>query len=191
MNLFVFHQVQNFFIFQILWNIYQWKFLVWKCKHVSLSMIRYQNSLLPMFTFEMKPNWCLCFTNFESPFLWDCSEESLKLGIWFAARPTHTTQCPARVGFGQSRSEKWRKNAIHSFREVQVKKNDLRSRSRNESEMKMTENRDREVKVKWKSFEIEIEKWNFSRIFENLKRTDFDLSERVHLEVISFLYVIC
>ena len=101
------------------------------------------------------------------------------------------TQCPARVGFGQSRSEKWRKNVIHSFREVQVKKNDLRSRSRNESEMKMTENRDREVKVKWKSFEIEIEKWNFSRIFENLKRTDFDLSERVHLEVISFLYVIC
>ena len=49
-------------------------------------------------------------------------------------------QCPARVGFG--------KNTIHSFREVQVKKNDLRSRSRNESEMKMTENRDREVKVK-------------------------------------------
>ena len=40
------------------------------------------------------------------------------------------------------------KNVIHSFREVQVKKNDLRSRSRNESEMKMTENRDREVKVK-------------------------------------------
>ena len=100
-------------------------------------------------------------------------------------------QCPARVGFGQSRSEKWRKNVIHSFREVQVKKNDLRSRSRNESEMKMTENRDREMKVKWKSFEIEIEKWNFSRIFENFKRTDFDLSERVHLEVISFLYVIC
>ena len=32
-------------------------------------------------------------------------------------------QCPARVGFGQSRSEKWRKNVIHSFREVQVKKN--------------------------------------------------------------------
>ena len=60
-----------------------------------------------------------------------------------------------------------------------------------ESEIKMTGNRDREVKVKWKSFEIEIEKWNFSRIFENLKRTDFDLSERVHLEVISFLYVIC
>ena len=54
------------------------------------------------------------------------------------------------------------------FEKCKWKKNDLRSRSRNESEMKMTENRDREVKVKWKSFEIEIEKWNFSRIFENL-----------------------
>ena len=132
---------------------------------MSLSMIRYQNSLLPMFTFEMKPNWCLCFTNFESPFLWDCSEESLKLGIWFAARPTHTTQCPARVGSGQSRSEKWRKNAIHSLREVQVKKkwleieiekwkwneNDWKSRSRSESEMKKLW--DREV--------------NFLRILEN------------------------
>ena len=46
------------------------------------------------------------------------------------------------MGFGQSRSEKRRKNAIHSFREVQVKKND--SRSRSESEMKKL--RDREVK---------------------------------------------
>ena len=63
-------------------------------------------------------------------------------------------QCPARVGFGQSRSEKWRKNAIRSFREVQVKKNDLRSRSRNESEIRMTGNGDRKVKVKLKSFEI-------------------------------------
>ena len=44
------------------------------------------------------------------------------------------TQCPARVGFGQSKSEKWRKNDIHSFREVQVKK--------------MTWDRDREMKVK-------------------------------------------
>ena len=77
------------------------------------------------------------------------------------------------------------------FEKCKWKNNDLRLRSRNESEIKMTGNRDREVKVKWKSFEIEIEKWNFSRIFENLKRTDFDLSERVHLEVISFLYVIC
>ena len=71
-----------------------------------------------------------------------------------------TTQCPARVGFGQSRSERWRKNAIHSFREVQVKKkwleieiekwkwneNDWKSRSRSESEMKKLRDRDREVK---------------------------------------------
>ena len=40
--------------------------------------------------------------------------------------------------------------------------------------MKKLRDRDREVKF-----------------LENLKRTDFDLSERVHLEVISFLYVIC
>ena len=52
-------------------------------------------------------------------------------------------QCPARVGFEQSR-----KNSIHSFREVQVKKNHLRSRLRNEREIKMTGNRDREVKMK-------------------------------------------
>ena len=49
------------------------------------------------------------------------------------------------------RSAKWNENAIHSFREVQVKK--------------MAGNWDQEVKVKWKSFEIE--KWNFSRIVEN------------------------
>ena len=55
------------------------------------------------------------------------------------------------------------------FEKCKWKNNDLRSRSRNESEIKITGNRDREVKVKWKSFEIEIEKWNFSRIFENLK----------------------
>ena len=72
----------------------------------------------------------------------------------------NVTQSPARVGFGQSRSEKWRKNAIHSFREVQVKKkwleieiekwkwneNDWKSRSRSESEMKKLRDRDREVK---------------------------------------------
>ena len=45
-------------------------------------------------------------------------------------------------------SWKWNENAIHSFREVQVKK--------------MAGNWDQEVKVKWKSFEIE--KWNFSKI---------------------------
>ena len=137
------------------------------------------------------PTWTSIFSDSEPLSVWGSVQRSQ---VWYRGnwlRQPAVQQCPARVGFGQSRSEKWRKNVIHSFREVQVKKNDLRSRSRNESEMKMTENRDREVKVKWKSFEIEIEKWNFSRIFENLKRTDFDLSERVHLEVISFLYVIC
>ena len=43
--------------------------------------------------------------------------------------------------------------------------------------MKKLRDRDREVK--------------FLENFRELKRTDFDLSERVHLEVISFLYVIC
>ena len=67
--------------------------------------------------------------------------------------------------------EKWeaKKKYLSLLREVQSEKKDLRSRSRNESEMKMTGNRNREVKVKWKSFKIEIEKWNLSRIFENLK----------------------
>ena len=56
-------------------------------------------------------------------------------------------QCPARVGFGQSRSEKWRKNAIHSFREVQVKKNALRSRSRNENDWKSRLRSESEIKI--------------------------------------------
>lgn len=43
--------------------------------------------------------------------------------------------------------------------------------------MKKLRDRDREVK--------------FLENFRELKRTDFDLSERVHLEVISFLFVIC
>ena len=38
--------------------------------------------------------------------------------------------------------------------------------SRMKSEMKMKWDRDREWKVKWKCLEIEIEKWNFSRILE-------------------------
>ena len=37
-----------------------------------------------------------------------------------------------------------------------------------QSEMKMSQNRDREWKVNWKC--LEIEKWNFSRIFENFLR---------------------
>ena len=83
---------------------------------------------------------------------------------YWLPRSTWSWSVSYESGFGQLRSKKWRKFAIHSFREVQVKKNYLRSRSRNESEIKMIRNRDREVKVKWKSFEIEIEKWNFSRI---------------------------
>ena len=43
--------------------------------------------------------------------------------------------------------------------------------------MKKLRNQDREVK--------------FLENFREFKKTDFDLSERVHLEVISFLYVIC
>ena len=77
-------------------------------------------------------------------YLWMGWDGSLKVPIIYE----HLTQCPARVGFGQSRSEKWRKNAIHSFREVQVKK--------------MTWDRDREMKVKWKWLEIEIVKWKWN-----------------------------
>ena len=49
---------------------------------------------------------------------------------------------------------------IHSFREVK-------------SEMKMPWNRDREWKVNWICFEIEIEKWNFSRILEKFLKTQY------------------
>ena len=38
------------------------------------------------------------------------------------------------------------------------------------SEMEIPQNRDREWKVKWKCLEIEIEKWNFSRILEKFLR---------------------
>ena len=69
---------------------------------------------------------------------------------------------------------KWKKMTWDRDREIKVNENDWKSRSRSESEMKKLRDRDREVKF-----------------LENLKRTDFDLSERVHLEVISFLYVIC
>ena len=58
----------------------------------------------------------------------------------------HAVSCES--GLRPIEKRKVKKNAIHSFREVQVKKNDLRSRSRSESEIKMTGNRDREVKVK-------------------------------------------
>ena len=89
-------------------------------------------------------------------------------------------QCPARVDIGISRSEKWNENLLHSFREVKSEmkiwfthfenekwnEKALRSRTRMKSEMKMAQDRDREWKVKWKCIEIEIEKWNFSRILE-------------------------
>ena len=92
-------------------------------------------------------------------------------------------QGPARVDIGSSRSEKWNGNLVHSFREVKSEmkiwfthfenekwnENALISRSRVKSEMKMSQNRDREWKVNWKCLEIEIEKWNFSRIFEKFR----------------------
>ena len=94
------------------------------------------------------------------------------------------SQCPARVDIGISRSEKWNENLLHSFREVKSEmkiwfthfenekwnEKALRSRTRMKSEMKMAQDRDREWKVKWKCIEIEIEKWNFSRILEKFLR---------------------
>ena len=62
-------------------------------------------------------------------------------------------QCPARVDIESSRSEKWNENLIHSFREVK-------------SEIKIWFTLFEKWKVKWKCLEIEIEKWNFSRILE-------------------------
>ena len=58
-----------------------------------------------------------------------------------------------KIWFTHFENEKWNTNA-------------LSSRSRMKSEMKMPWDRDREWKVKWKCLEIEIEKWNFSRILE-------------------------
>ena len=60
------------------------------------------------------------------------------------------------IWFTHFENEKWNENA-------------LISRSRVKSEMKMSQNRDREWKVNWKCLEIEIEKWNFSRIFEKFR----------------------
>ena len=62
-----------------------------------------------------------------------------------------------KIWFTHFENEKWNENA-------------LISRSRVKSEMKMSQNRDREWKVNWKCLEIEIEKWNFSRIFEKFLR---------------------
>ena len=52
------------------------------------------------------------------------------------------------------------------FREVKVKKNLFHFFSRNEKWNENPVHSFREWKVKWKCLEIEIEKWNFSRILE-------------------------
>ena len=59
-----------------------------------------------------------------------------------------------------SRSAKWKKNAFTLFREVQ-------------SEIKMLSLFFEKWKVKSKCFEIEIEKWKFSRILNNSRETRF------------------
>ena len=113
-----------------------------------------------------------------------------KMWTWHSSRKywheklTGCVQCPARVDIGSSRSEKWNENLVHSFREVKSEikiwftyfenekwnENASSSRSRMKSEMEIPQNRDREWKVKWKCLEIEIEKWNFSRILEKFLR---------------------
>ena len=64
-----------------------------------------------------------------------------------------------KIWFTHFENEKWNENA-------------LISRSRVKSEMKMSQNRDREWKVNWKC--LEIEKWNFSRIFEKFLRNSWE-----------------
>ena len=107
-------------------------------------------------------------------------------------------QCPARVDIGSSRSEKWNENLVHSFREVKSEikiwftyfenekwnENASSSRSRMKSEMEIPQNRDREWKVKWKCLEIEIEKWNFSRIFEKFLRIKKSRKFKILLQIL-------
>ena len=80
-----------------------------------------------------------------------------------------------------SREKEWNLKCFHSFWELKSefcfpfthfeneKWNENALRSRMKSEMKKPQNRDREWKVKWNCLEIEIEKWNFSRIFEKFR----------------------
>ena len=106
------------------------------------------------------PTWTSIFSDTEPLSVWGSVQRSQ---VWYRGnwlRQPAVQQCPARMGFGQSRSEKWRKKVIRPFREVQVKKkwleieiekwkwneNDWKSRSRSESEMKKLRDRDREVK---------------------------------------------
>ena len=102
-----------------------------------------------------------------------------------------TYQCPARVGFGQSRSEKRRKYAIHSsasekkWLEIEKwkwNKNDWKLRSRSESEMKMT--RDREVKFNDNLFmKLGVKFHYFSlTFFEKLKWNRNDWKSRSRSE---------
>ena len=70
--------------------------------------------------------------------------------------------------FLEKKSEIW--NAFTYFENEKWNENASSSRSRMKSEMEITQNRDREWKVKWKCLEIEIEKWNFSRILEKFLR---------------------
>ena len=67
--------------------------------------------------------------------------------------------------------EKWKvkKNIFHFSREVQSEMKMPSTLFEKCKWKKMAGNWDQEVKVKWKSLEIEIEKWNFSRIFENFR----------------------
>ena len=69
--------------------------------------------------------------------------------------------------FLEKKSEIW--NAFTLFEKWKVNLFFLSLISRVKSEMKMPWNRDREWKVNWKCLEIEIEKWNFSRIFEKFR----------------------
>ena len=76
---------------------YQWRWIKaraypWDNFTSTNAMLQYQNSvLLSMFAFEMKPDWLFVFYKLWKPLLvrlrW-CWEESLKLGIWFAANLT-------------------------------------------------------------------------------------------------------
>ena len=83
-------------------------------------------------------------------------------------------------GYWKFEKWKWKINPFHFFREmkselkilftlfreVKVKKNLFHFFSRNEKWNENPVHSFREWKVKWKCLEIEIEKWNFSRILE-------------------------
>ena len=158
----------------------------WFCESYLWIILIGQSDIVKVITFWSLPN--VLFTQPNS-----CSEQVPHQDLskpdksgysGNASKSSDSGQCPARVDIGSSRSEKWNENLVHSFREVKSEmkisfthfenekwnENALRSRSRVKSEMRMSQNRDREWKVNWKCLEIEIEKWNFSRIFEKFLR---------------------